>query len=242
MILLWYIFSVWIKSPLILPCPKDVLFSMKKLLFLKSFYVSVFFTMKRAFISFFISFFLGQILGFLCGYYSNLKSFFSIPLSIIRITPVVSIILMAMFIFTSNSVPVFVSVLMSLPIIVTSVCTGFSKIDKKELDVAKIYKLSKIQTFKYVTLPSVKPFIFSGLLSSWGLTWKVVVAGEVLCLPKNSIGFLLENSQVHLETATVFALTIILILISCILEKTFSVFLNLFTGKRNEERGFYSNY
>lgn len=232
LVLIWIVAERIIDAPLILPSPSSVFISLIDLLSQKKFFICVLFTLRRAFISFLISFLLGQLIGYLCGFFEGCKTFFSIPLSIIRVTPVVSVILMAMFIFSSNSVPVFVSVLMALPIMVTNVCSGFSKINQKDVEMAEIYKFSRMQKFRYIIFPAVEPFVLSGILSTWGLTWKVVVAGEVLCLPKNAIGSLLENSQIHLETSSVFALTIFLVIISYVLEKIFSIIANSYLRKK----------
>ena len=56
------------------------------------------------------------------------------------------------------------------------------------------------------------------MISVYGLCWKVVVAGEVLCLPKNGLGSVLQKNQIHLETASVFAITIIFVFFSWLIE------------------------
>ena len=59
------------------------------------------------------------------------------------------------------------------------------------------------------------------MVSSFGLTWKVVAAGEVLSLPKYAAGTMLQKAQVHLETSTVIAVAIILVLVSFAIERLF---------------------
>ena len=103
----------------------------------------------------------------------------------------------------------------------TAVANGFSKADEKLMGMANFFSLSRSQIFKYIQLPSLVPFFLNGMVSSFGLTWKVVAAGEVLSLPKAAAGTMLQKAQVHLETSTVIAVAIILVLVSFAIERLF---------------------
>lgn len=220
---IWIIASKIISSELILPGPESVFFALVNLVKTKSFWNAFFYTFLRVIISFLITVIAGSFIGFLCGFSDFAKAFFEFPISVVRVTPVVAFILIALFWFKSGTVPVFVSVLMTLPIMCTAVMNGFEKTDKQLLAMAKVYNFSTKQIFKYIQLPAIIPFFLNGTVSTFGLTWKVVVAGEVLCLPKNAAGSMLQRSQIHLETSSVLAITIILILFSFLLEKLFSL-------------------
>lgn len=222
------IFSVWIliakkvNSSLIVPFPLEVIKIIFKLIKSPFFWDNFFATIGRCFVSFFISLFLGIIIGFMCGTSDFFNYFFEIPLSIIRATPVIAFILVVIFWFKSGTVPIFVSIMMTLPIIVSAVATGFSKSDKKLLEMADCFELSKKNTFLYIKLPQSIPFILNGALSSFGLTWKVVVAGEVLCLPEKATGTLLQRYQIHLESGYIIAVTFLLTFSSFLLQELFS--------------------
>ena len=217
----WIFVSKLINAELILPSPLEVFSSMGSLIKTKAFWQAFAHTFLRVIISFAITVVLGTALGIAAGFSKFLRDFFELPLAIIRATPVVAFILIALFWFKSGTVPVFVSVLMTLPIMTTAVANGFSKADEKLMGMAKVFCLSKSQIFKYIQFPSLVPFLLNGMVSSFGLTWKVVAAGEVLSLPKYAAGTMLQKAQVHLETSTVIAVAIILVLVSFILEQLF---------------------
>lgn len=217
----WVFVSKLINAELILPSPFEVFSSMGSLVKTKAFWQAFAHTFLRVIISFAITVVLGTALGIAAGFSKFLRDFFELPLAIIRATPVVAFILIALFWFKSGTVPVFVSVLMTLPIMTTAVANGFSKADEKLMGMAKVFCLSKSQIFKYIQFPSLVPFLLNGMVSSFGLTWKVVAAGEVLSLPKYAAGTMLQKAQVHLETSTVIAVAIILVLVSFILEQLF---------------------
>ena len=216
--LCWFGYSAHINAELILPSPMEVAGKLIYVLRTSSFYSNLCATIGRVFISFAISMVLGSLTGFLSSLSVFIKSFLQFPISVIRTTPVVALILLALFWFSSSSVPVFVSVLMAFPVIHSAVEKGLSENlsaeTEKQLAMAKIYGFSKKQIYRYILFPACKSTFLSGLESCFGLCWKVTVAGEVLSLPRNACGSLLQKSQVHLETASVMAITIVLIIIS----------------------------
>ena len=217
----WFFLSKLINAELILPSPLEVFSSMGSLIKTKAFWQAFAHTFLRVIISFAITVVLGTALGIAAGFSKFLRDFFELPLAVIRATPVVAFILIALFWFKSGTVPVFVSVLMTLPIMTTAVANGFSKADEKLMGMAKVFDFSRGQVFRYIQLPSLVPFLLNGMVSSFGLTWKVVAAGEVLSLPKYAAGTMLQKAQVHLETSTVIAVAIILVLVSFAIERLF---------------------
>lgn len=213
-LLIWAAYSFFIKAELILPTPLQVFFELKKIIPSASFWLSFFHTLLRVFIAFSISVIFGCIVGFLSSISEFLKYFFDFPISILRTTPVIAVILLALFWFNSTSVPVFVSVLMTSPIVITAVCSGLSEENINLMPMAQIYNFTKFQIYRYIKFPACKTAFLSALESCFGLSWKVVVAGEVLSIPRYACGSLLQRAQVHLETSKVIAITIILIVVS----------------------------
>lgn len=221
--LVWEILARVTNAPLVLPLPLDVFRTFTSMASTLFFWQNVAATFLRVCVAFAFSVFVGTLIGFLCGTSVFLKNFFEFPLAVIRATPVVAFILIAFFWFRSNTIPIVVSVLMSLPVIASNITTGFSKKNKMLSDMANVFQLSKIQQFKHITVPAVRPYFFNGSISCFGLSWKVVTAGEVLSLPRYGAGTLLQNAQVHLETRQVLAVTIVIVAISFLLEKFFEI-------------------
>lgn len=222
-ILIWFITAQCMKAPLILPGPGLVFKTLLLLISKKVFWLNFAATFSRVILAFLCSIVLGTVIGFLCGISTFARDFFEIPIAIIRATPVVAFILVAFFWFTSNAVPVFVTVLMTLPIMISAVKTGFDNADKKLMQMTEVFNFSKNQIVRYIKIPAAFPYFLNGAVSCFGLSWKVVAAGEVLCLPKKAIGTMLQQAQVHLETAQVIAQTIVLVAVSFLIERIFSL-------------------
>lgn len=230
-ILVWQIVAKNVNSTLILPTPLESFICLKTVILKKVFWQNFWATFLRVIISFAVSVVLGAFIGFLCGISRFAKDFFELPMAIVRATPVIAFILVAYFWFRSTVVPVFVTVLMTLPIMITSVCTGFEKADKELLNMASAFNFSKKEVIRYIKIPHAIPYFFNGAISCFGLSWKVVAAGEVICLPKKAVGTMLQKSQLHLETKEVIAETIVLIAASFIIEKVFAAILKKRAGK-----------
>ena len=93
--------------------------------------------------------------------------------------------------------------------------------DDKTKFMAKIYRVNKIKRIINIDIENCLPFIASSMETTFGLLWKVVVAGEVLCLPSKSIGKILSTEQINLETTKVLTVTIFLIALSYVTQKIF---------------------
>ena len=219
MLAVWEAAAHIIHSPLIMPFPLDVARSLVRMCGTAVFWQAILATFLRCMTAFAVSVAAGTLIGFLCAASPFVKTYFEFPVAVIRAAPVVSVILIALFWFTSSQVPVFVSVLMTLPVMISSVTAGFEASDKKLEAMARVYSLTKRQIFRWIRLPAAVPYFLSGMVSVFGLTWKVTAAGEVLSLPAHGAGTLMQISQVHLETADVAAVTFAVIVISFSLEK-----------------------
>ena len=120
--------------------------------------------------------------------------------------------------------PVFVAVLMCLPIVITASQKGFegNSENLEKLFKAKSRGFTGFKAFRYIRLPAALPAITAGAESAFGLAWKVVAAGEVLSIPRHAAGSLMQQAQVHLESDDVLAITGFLVLFSCLCQFAFS--------------------
>lgn len=214
LLLAWQVASKLLKAPLLLPEPKAVLDGLILFMHKKSFWTALLESIFRCYKVVLFIFFLGLLLGIFSSLSKYFKYIISPIIEIIRCVPVISIIILALFWLKSSSVPVFVAILMTLPMVVTSVDAGFSVVDKQMNDMAYVYKLSCFQSLFFIRLPAACPYISTAMINSCGMIWKVVAAGEVLSLPKSSLGTLLQRAEVSLETQQVFAITFLIILMS----------------------------
>ena len=243
--LLWQIAALIVANPIIFPAFTATLARLFSLCTKLSFWSGAGFSFLRVLSGFFLILVFGSAAGILSGIFPSFKAFLSFPLAVIRSVPVVSFILLAIFAFNSNFVPVFSAFLMGFPVMASAVSSGFefSEDDKKLFFMANVFGLTKSQKIRFIFLPKLKPFLESGIFSSIGMTWKVVAAAEVLSVPKNALGAFLQSAQVHLESASVLAATTVLVLLSFLSEKALKfvfrkIFSKITSGGYPAGRGF----
>ena len=62
------------------------------------------------------------------------------------------------------------------------------------------------------------PWFLAAATTGLGFAWKSGVAAEILSLPKRSVGYMLYESKLTLETADLFAWTLLVVLLSMLIE------------------------
>lgn len=224
-LVIWKLSALYIGADIILPPPEKVLHSLFQVLSSEHFLKAIFATIIRGLSGFMISFFAGLFTGVLAGISEKFRLFISPFISIIRSTPVIAIILLALIWFHVDYVPVFVSFLMAYPIVTGNVTAGIYTVDKKLLEMADIYRIGLLKKVTEIYIPSIIPFIVSSISMSLGLIWKVVIAAEVLSQPKWGLGTSLNEAKAYLITEEVFAWTVIAILLSIITDIIFGYIL-----------------
>ena len=218
---LWQFAAERVGSAIILPPPCQVFSALLRCFRSRVFLAALQESFLRCIAAAGISCALGIALGILSS--NNLaRSCLSIPLWIIKACPVVALALLALFWLSSAHIPIFVAALIGIPVIAGGTEKGLRAADTHLLEAARMYALSRAQQWRYVRIPALMPFFSQGLSAAYGLIWKAVAAGEVLALPKHGLGTLLNQNQVHLETAAVFAVTLTIIGCGFASERIFS--------------------
>ena len=225
-LVLWQIAYVFINQELILPSPYSTFKAFSEMIVTEEFYVNVLATMERVFSGMMLSFITGltsALLAHICVPFREIQKFFVVFL---KSTPVMAVIIFAILWLTSGNVPVFACFLMCYPDVYTNVLTGLDSMDDSILEMSKVYDIKKITKYRYIYLPSVKPYIISAVSLISGLSWKTVVAAEVLSSPQFSMGYNLLLAKIYLETDKLFAWIIAIVLLSLLFEKLIKRLLN----------------
>ena len=221
---LWELSSLFVNNNLLIPSPISVFKSLLHLFKENEFWISVFSSVLRVLIGVFISILLGVVLGTIGGINRLFEEILRPFMVVVKATPVMSVIILALLWFKSSNVAIFTGVLICFPIIYTNTLEGIKTVDKNLIDMAKVFKVKQKYVLKDIYIPWIKPYLVSGILMCLGLGWKVSVAAEVLSTPKYSIGINLLNAKSLLETDKLFAWTITVVLLSFIFELLFKFY------------------
>ena len=217
---LWHFASLRINDPFFLPSPLEVLGSFWEFLKAPDVRKAVGASFLRVVQGYVTGVLLGTLLAFFTEKIWLVKALFEPLLSVVRATPVVSVIIIAFLLLQRGEVPVYIVILMVLPIVWANVSEGISAVDSQLLEMADAYGFGIKKRITKLYLPSVLPYFTSAAITAFGLAWKSGVAAEVICYPENSLGRLIYQARQNLySSASVFALTAIVVVMSIILEK-----------------------
>lgn len=217
-ILLWFFISLKINSEIVFPNILTIIKKLIEIILEKSFYKDLFLSLIRVFITFILSFLLAIIFGILSGIFSSIRYMLMPIINFIRTIPTIPLILVAIIWFDNNTVPIFVSMLVIFPIMYDAVVNGIINVDKNLIDMSLSYNVSLKTQIISLYIPSIKPYILTSISQSMGITWKSILAAEILALPSLGIGSKLYESHLYLDTVSLFAYCLIAVIFNGIFE------------------------
>jgi NitT/TauT family transport system permease protein len=106
----------------------------------------------------------------------------------LNIPALVTIILCYIWFGLSETAAVIAVTVNKIPMVATSLREGARAVDKKLLQVAAVYRLSRRDTFFKVYLPQLTPYLFGSARNGLAIIWKIVLVVELLGR-SNGIGF-----------------------------------------------------
>ena len=132
----------------------------------------------------------------------------------------ISFVIMLLIWVDNQALTIYLSFLIVLPLIYTSTLSGLNAVDKDLLEAAKEFGVSRWYLFCYFYRPTLMPFIISACRVALGMSWKSGIMAEVIGTPKSSIGREMYAAKTYLQTANLFAWTIVVVL-SLLFERLF---------------------
>lgn len=229
----WWGLSAWVGRELLIPSPGAVVRRLGELMQTSLFWRSTGLSLARIFCGAAAGVVLGVGLAVLTCRVRVVDWIVSPAIRVIRAVPVASFIILVLLWVKTGMVPGVISCLMVLPVLWQNVSEGIRNTDPQLLELARAYQFGGWKTLRYIYYPGVKPYAVSGICTAIGLAWKSGVAAEVLCLPKAAIGTQVYYSKLYLETPSLFAWTIVVILLSLGLEQVIRRILNPKGGRKS---------
>ncbi len=175
---------------------------------------------------------LGVLTALLTSRFRIADALLSPLLTVVKTTPVASFIILLLIWVGRDVLPAVIVVLMVLPVTWANVCAGIAALDPQLWEMARVFGFPPMRAFLRLWLPTVLPHFLSACRSALGLGWKAGVAAEVLTVPLRSMGRMLYEAKLNLETTDLFAWTAAVVLCSLVIEKLLAAGLDRLTGRR----------
>ncbi len=229
----WQVAAALIDNGIFLPSPVSVFSTLCTSFITVEFWRIIWNSFYRIVLGFLAAAVLGICLS-VASYKSYIvKSLFSPLISFLNAAPVASFTLMLLILLGSktNMLSGVIAFMMVLPVIYANMLTGFAHTDKKLLEMADVFGVTRKKRVLYIHISNVMPFFVSGCKVGLGICWKSGVAAEVIGLIKNSIGGQMYYAGQWLHMSEMFAWTFVIIAVSIAFEKLFLYLLKLLQKK-----------
>ncbi len=221
----WQLSATLIDNEFLLPDIPATLNALLKLITEAGFYKAVLFSTIRVILGLLIGCAVGVFLAVLCNRYIIIHTLFAPIINVIKATPVASFIVVLWVLMSGDALSIFIGFLMVMPIIWQNLLDGFSSIDRNLGEVADLFQFSYSKRFKLLIFPTLSRYLIPAIITASGLAWKAEIAAEIIAYTKNSIGQGINDAKYNMDTASVFAWTIVIIAFSVALEKCTKYFL-----------------
>lgn len=226
-IVVWWAIAISINNDVLIPTPLNVVDSLVKISTNLNSYVATYKTILRVFEGYFISLLLALIISVFANRIPLIRSLFEPVQSLAKAIPNISYIIITLIWLGSEGSVSVICCLVLFPVFYNNFQFTLDSEPQELKDIEKIYPEEFIKTVKLRTLPLLFDNILSTSKTTLGLGLKIVVMAEILGQVKVGIGKQLHIARLYLNTADLFAWTIIIILVSVIIDSIFDYLIKI---------------
>ncbi|WP_428027163.1 ABC transporter permease [Arcobacter sp.] len=216
-LILWQAISLLANTELF-PSLIDIVKSLNEHIKNKELFFNLAITLYRVFIAFFITMFIGIFFGLLMGFYRRIDDLLDFFLVLgLNIPALVTIIICYIWFGLSDFAAIMAVVINKVPIVIVNIREGTKAFDKKYMDLAKVYKLSKKEILTKIYLPQLYPYLMATTRLSLSLIWKIVLVVELLGR-SDGIGFQISMFYQYFDISSILAYSLTFILVILLIE------------------------
>lgn len=228
---LWQIAAMAVGESILIASPIAVLTRIAKVSLEGGFFGAVFYTMWRIVAGFLIGLLVGCLLAVVAGRFQPVDILLRPLMATVKSVPVASFIVIALIWLSSSKLSVFISFLIVLPVVYSNVLGGIRSIPRQMTEMASVFALPWHRRLVYIWLPAIRPYLVSACSAALGMSWKAGVAAEIIGIPTGSVGEVLYEAKLYLDTEGLLAWTVVIVLVSVAFEKLFMALLKFAFGR-----------
>lgn len=214
----WLIVAFSVDEEIIFPRP-DTAFKEFFALFAKvSFYSSLVATLLRSLIAFVISFSLAVTCAFVSEKFVPFAKVMHTLIPLIRALPTIAVVLLLVLWTRSSTAAIIVTMLVIFPTLFSSARESIFSVGKEIPEMLAVYNIDGKTKFFKIYLPMVAPSLIYSAGTGLSLNIKLMVAAEVLAQTREGLGMMMNASKIYFETASLFALVIVSVILGLVFE------------------------
>ncbi|MFQ3308490.1 MAG: ABC-type nitrate/sulfonate/bicarbonate transport system permease component [Candidatus Nanohaloarchaea archaeon] len=216
-------FIIQLYEPNFLPLPSEILETSIQQIKIETVRQNAIQTAGRVYISSIAALIIGTIIG-VANYFNSTVS--TITNTIFYPTQFISeavLAILAIAILGLNPAIIYlITILAIAPDVFIATQIGLKNMDKKILELGKIYGDNQYLNFKHLVIPQVIPYVFTGLIRAHASAWDIVATVEVF-LALNGLGYLVQNEFRLLNLPNLFALVMIIIAVGLLSDRVLRI-------------------
>ena len=235
--LIWHAFYLSAGSEFIFPSIKSVAEKTVRYISDGYFWQSFLNTLARVFLAVIIAFVPAALIGTAGYYFPFVRKAVSPIVKIMISAPTVAVMLIInMLPISKNVSPVIVALTVIFPMVYSSIISASEQIDKKLIEMAKIYGVPLKKRIFSLILPSVLPFIIEQAGTVLAFTLKITVSAEIIAYTYKSLGGILQQANTYYDMAGVLAVTVISVITAVIFEFAIKAAVRLYKRKSGYDK------
>lgn len=222
MIVVYVLASLVVDQSFILPKLNEVWNSFILIITANDFLIIIFSTIARFLIGVLISFIISFILSSLAYNNHEFREFMEPIYIFLKTIPNITYIIVSLIWLGRDGSVILVSLLSIFPLMYNSFLSAYLNIDKELIDFTRLYNFSYSYKFFKVYLPLIRKDMIIAINNSLSLAFRVSVMAEILGQVRVGIGKAMYYAKINYLMSDIFAWTIIIIIISALIDFIFS--------------------
>jgi NitT/TauT family transport system permease protein len=215
---LWQVIAIIINNDIYIPKIQQVIEAIKLIFIDQNFCKIILSSFYRTILSYISALVFSMVLGVLGAVYPFFRYLMQPVNSFAKTIPTMVLVVLLLVWFDKDITPFAVGFAIIFPVLYEGVRNSLVQIDNKIIDMTKIYEVSLKDKIRKIYLPVMKFYFMSIFVSTFSLTFKVVITGEVYGQPKFGIGSQIQLEKVNFNVSGIFAWIVIIVFISIFLE------------------------
>lgn len=218
-ILIWQAIALWIGNDILIAGPVEVGKALLKNLGDIEFIKSAGNSFIKISTGFCLAFFSGIVIASFAHQFPIWGEILEPVIGLMKTVPVASIVILLLIWTTSENLSIAISFMVTFPAIYFQMQEGILSVDRKLLEMAQVLEIPTWKKIWYLYRPAVLPYLAGSCRAAAGMGWKSGIAAEVIGVPDHTIGERLYTAKIYLETADLFAWTIVVLILCSVFEK-----------------------
>jgi ABC-type nitrate/sulfonate/bicarbonate transport system permease component len=178
-------------------------------------------TLRRIGLSFTLCVLIGNLIGLALGSSRFLQALTNPIVAFFRAVPPIALLPPAIILIgVRDNMMIILTVLAAMWPIVLNTTDGIKEIDSTMRDTAKVLRLSRLQRFRYMTVPAAAPRAFAGMHTSLAFCVIAIIAVEYIT-GTSGVGYILAQAQSSFAISDMWAAVLMLGILGNVLNLLF---------------------